>query len=53
VVVFDSGTVRDTATYTAPHQYPEGIPFMIVNGAVAVDGGKFTAARAGRVLRRQ
>jgi hypothetical protein len=53
VVVFDPATVRDTATYTNPHQYPEGIPFVIVSGAVAVDGGKLTAARAGRVLRRK
>jgi dihydroorotase/N-acyl-D-amino-acid deacylase len=53
LVVFDPATVRDTATFTAPHQYPEGIPFVIVNGAVAVDDGKLTAARAGRVLRRK
>jgi N-acyl-D-aspartate/D-glutamate deacylase len=25
---------------------------VIVNGTVAVDGGRFTGARAGRVLRR-
>lgn len=53
VVVFDPATVRDAATYTAPHQFPEGIPFVVVNGAVAVDAGKLTAARAGRVLRRK
>ncbi len=52
VVIFDAATVRDTATFEQPHQYPEGIPFVIVNGVVTVDGGKFTPARGGRVLRR-
>jgi dihydroorotase/N-acyl-D-amino-acid deacylase len=52
VVVFDGATVRDQATFEAPHQYPVGIPTVIVNGVVAVDGGVPTGARAGRVLRR-
>jgi dihydroorotase/N-acyl-D-amino-acid deacylase len=53
LVVFDSATVKDEATYETPHRYPSGIPYVIVNGALAVDGGKATTARAGRVLRRQ
>lgn len=52
LVIFDPATVRDTATFENPHQYPEGIPFVIVNGVVTVDAGKFTPARGGRVLRR-
>jgi len=51
LVIFDPATVRDRATFEKPHQYPEGIPYVIVNGAVTVDDGQFTAARAGRVLR--
>ncbi|MSU25500.1 MAG: D-aminoacylase [Opitutus sp.] len=51
LVLFDPATVRDTATYENPHQYPEGIPYVIVNGVVTVDAGQFTAARGGRVLR--
>jgi N-acyl-D-aspartate/D-glutamate deacylase len=39
-------------TFEEPHHYPEGIPFVVVNGVVVVDGGKFTAARPGKVLRR-
>ena len=52
LVIFDPATVRDQATFTAPHQYPVGISFVLVNGVVAVDDGKFTAGRGGRVLRR-
>ncbi|MES2523242.1 MAG: D-aminoacylase [Gemmatimonadota bacterium] len=52
VVVFDAATVKDQATFTEPHQYPVGIETVIVNGVVAVDGGKATGVRAGRVLTR-
>lgn len=52
LVVFDPKTVEDRATFENPHQYPVGIDYVIVNGTAAVDGGKFTDARAGRVLRR-
>jgi len=52
LVVFDAATVEDRATFESPHQYPAGIDYVLVNGVAVVDGGKFTDARAGRVLRR-
>ena len=52
LVVFDPATVADRATFEAPHQYPAGIEFVLVNGVLAVDGGQFRDARGGRVLRR-
>lgn len=52
LVVFDPGTIKDTATYENPHQYPEGITHVIVNGQTVVDNGELTGARPGRVLRR-
>lgn len=51
LVVFDPQTVIDRATFEEPHQYPDGIPYVIVNGVVTVDDGHMTDARAGRVLR--
>ncbi len=51
VVVFDPETVLDQATFEDPHQYPEGIPWVIVNGQVAVEDGAFRDVRSGRVLR--
>lgn len=53
VVVFDAATVRDQATFAQPHQYPVGIETVIVNGIIAVERGKATGARAGRVLLRK
>jgi len=50
IVVFDPSTVRDTATYVQPHQYAEGVPYVIVNGQVIVDKGAMTEARPGQVL---
>ena len=52
LTIFHADSVADRATFQAPHQYPSGIPYVIVNGTLAVDGGRFTGARAGRVLRR-
>lgn len=49
--IFDPETVTDRATYEEPRQYPEGIPYVIVNGALVVDGSVHTGARPGRVLR--
>ena len=52
VVVFDPLRVLDEATFQEPHQYPSGIPWVIVNGVVTVDDGVFSDLRPGRVLRR-
>lgn len=53
LVLFDSSTIADVATYQEPRQYPTGIEYVIVNGAVAVDAGAQTDARSGRMLRRE
>ncbi len=50
IAIFDPAKVRDTATFDKPHQYAEGVSFVLVNGQVAFEGGKMTAARPGRVL---
>jgi N-acyl-D-amino-acid deacylase len=50
IAVFDPAKVRDTATYTQPHQYAEGFSLVIVNGQVIVENGGMTDTRPGRVL---
>ena len=50
IAIFDPATVRDMATFERPHQYAEGVDCVIVNGQVAFEGGKMTAARPGRLL---
>ncbi|MFN2315152.1 MAG: amidohydrolase family protein [Gemmatimonadales bacterium] len=51
LVVFHPATVKDEATFANPHQYPTGIPYVMVNGRLPVDGGQFHDLRSGRVLR--
>lgn len=53
LVLFDPDTVADAATYAQPRQPAAGIPYVLVNGAVALDDGKRTDALAGRALRRR
>jgi N-acyl-D-amino-acid deacylase len=53
IVIFDRDKVRDKATWADPHQYPEGIPWVIVNGRPVVAEGEHTGALPGRILRRK
>lgn len=50
IVIFNPATVKDKSTFEEPHQYPDGILYVIVNGVVTVDNGKFTSNRGGKVL---
>jgi N-acyl-D-amino-acid deacylase len=60
IAIIDLARVKDRATnqwphahpfVNYPHRYPEGIPYVIVNGVVAVDRGRQTKALAGEVIR--
>ena len=52
VTVFDPDKVKDEATFVDPHRYASGIPYVIVNGTVVVDGGEHTGALPGRALKK-
>jgi N-acyl-D-aspartate/D-glutamate deacylase/Tol biopolymer transport system component/fermentation-respiration switch protein FrsA (DUF1100 family) len=52
VIVFDEKTIADRSTYDNPEVFAEGVKYVIVNGKLAIDGGKYTGAMAGRVLRK-
>ena len=53
IVVFDQGKVIDKATWTQPHQYPEGIEYVVVNGQLVIDRGEHTGSLPGKILRKQ
>ena len=50
IVVFDSATVADRATFDKPHQYSVGFKDVVVNGKLALKDGQVTSERPGRVL---
>ena len=51
LTIFDPDTVIDRSTYEDASIPSMGIPYVIVGGQVAVDGGTVTAARSGRAIR--
>jgi N-acyl-D-aspartate/D-glutamate deacylase len=48
ITIFNPQTVMDKATFDDPAQYSEGIPFVIVNGIVAVKNSVIQAVHPGR-----
>jgi N-acyl-D-amino-acid deacylase len=59
IVVFDLERIHDRATNqwphtypfeNYPHQYPEGIDFVFINGRLVVEGERHTGALPGKVL---
>lgn len=53
IVVFDPATIAARGTFAEPKAHPVGIDAVLVNGVLAVRGGRRTDARTGRVLRRK
>jgi N-acyl-D-amino-acid deacylase len=51
LVVFDYEKIADRSAFTDPHRFPDGIPYVFVNGVAVVDGGVQTSARPGKILR--
>jgi N-acyl-D-amino-acid deacylase len=54
IVIFDAERIIDRAEASPGNMIrpPDGIDYVIVNGAVAVEGTELTGERAGRVIRR-
>jgi N-acyl-D-amino-acid deacylase len=50
LVIFDPEKIKDTATFEAPTAPPEGISYVIVNGAVALKDNQIVNGRLGRYI---
>ena len=50
ITVFNPETVKDLATFENPFQYSQGIHSVIINGQVALFGGKIQNQGLGRLL---
>ena len=51
LVAFDPDRVADRATFERPHQYPVGIPHVMVSGRFVLRNGERTEALPGQPLR--
>jgi N-acyl-D-amino-acid deacylase len=50
LAIFDPAGVRETNSFEKTKSYAAGVPYVIVNGTVVIDGGRHTGARPGRPL---
>ncbi len=52
LVIFNPNTVIDKATFEQPHQFSEGIKYVIVNGIVVVENEQQNESLPGKILKR-
>jgi N-acyl-D-aspartate/D-glutamate deacylase len=52
ITIFDAVMVGDRATFENPHQFPDGIDYVIVNGQIVVEHGVQYPVLPGQVLQR-
>ncbi len=52
LVILDHAVVADKATFENPHQFPQGIDTVMINGQVTLDQGRQTGTLAGKILQR-
>jgi N-acyl-D-amino-acid deacylase len=50
IALFDPERVTDRSSFEDPKVFPEGIPFVVVNGKVAVDHERVTGVLAGEAV---
>ena len=50
IAIFDPLSIKDNATWDKPHQYPDGIDYVFVNGEIVVDHGTITGELPGKII---
>ncbi|MFH2129649.1 MAG: D-aminoacylase [bacterium] len=53
LVLFNPDTVSAMSSYDEPQKKPQGIPYVLVNGQLAIDAGNMSSATYGQVLTKQ
>ncbi len=52
LTIFDPKKIIDNSTFTDPHQYPDGITYVLIGGKFAIENGVFLKAGIGKVIRK-
>lgn len=50
IAIFDPETIRENATYADARQYSTGTEYVIVNGKIGIENGKYTGGLHGKLL---
>jgi N-acyl-D-amino-acid deacylase len=50
IAIFDPETIRDNATFDDARQYSTGTEYVIVNGKISIENGKYSGALNGKML---
>lgn len=53
LMIFNPEIISDKATFADPHQFPIGIPYVIVNGEIVIKEGNHTGKLPGRILKNE
>jgi N-acyl-D-amino-acid deacylase len=53
ITIWDSETICDNGTQIEPRRYPDGIDYVVINGAMVVEDEKHTGALPGKILYRE
>jgi N-acyl-D-aspartate/D-glutamate deacylase len=51
ILVFDPDKISDKATYSAPHLYSDGVLYLMINGKLVIEDGRYNGELAGKPLR--
>lgn len=53
LILFDPLKLKSNSTYTSPENYSEGMDYVIINGGIAIENGKYTGALLGKTIKRK
>jgi dihydroorotase/N-acyl-D-amino-acid deacylase len=51
LVVFNEEKIKDRATFDDPHNYPDGIEYVVVNGKIVFNQDEILPVKPGRVIK--
>jgi N-acyl-D-aspartate/D-glutamate deacylase len=51
IVVFDLNNIETKTSISNPQQYSDGVRYLLINGTVVLDEGKYTGELPGRVIK--
>ena len=51
IVVFDLKNIKTETSISNPHRYCEGVKYLMINGEVVIDQGKWNGKLAGKIIK--